>query len=164
MLDTTGYDIGPLVQSVAAEYGIPAVGLLALLKAESNLNPHAARQGIFPDWSYGLGQLTVGLAESYGIGDGTQASWPALVAALQDRHRAIALAADYYRFSLHGAEGSDPSLEGDAWLLTVVLDGRTGTSELQILAADDVAAGPVARARLPHVMPLGFHGSWQPAV
>ena len=44
-----------------------------------------------------------------------------------------------------------------------VVGGAKMHSALQILAADDLAAGPVARARLPHVMPLGFHGSWQPA-
>ena len=50
--------------------------------------------------------------------------------------------------------------EADAWLLTVVLDALAGTSELHVLDARDLAAGPVARARLPHIMPLGFHGSW----
>lgn len=39
--------------------------------------------------------------------------------------------------------------EADAWLLTVVLDSLAGTSELQILDARDLAAGPLARARLP---------------
>lgn len=52
--------------------------------------------------------------------------------------------------------------EADAWLLTVVLDAAAGASELQVLDGRDLAAGPVARARLPHVMPLGFHGSWLP--
>ncbi|MBL8970582.1 MAG: carotenoid oxygenase family protein [Myxococcales bacterium] len=44
-----------------------------------------------------------------------------------------------------------------------VVGGAKMHSALQILAADELAAGPVARARLPRVMPLGFHGSWQPA-
>ena len=52
--------------------------------------------------------------------------------------------------------------EADAWLLTVVLDSVAATSELHVLDARDLAAGPVARARLPHIMPLGFHGSWLP--
>lgn len=52
--------------------------------------------------------------------------------------------------------------EGDVWLLTVVLDAAAGVSELHVLDGRDLAAGPVARARLPHVMPLGFHGSWIP--
>lgn len=117
VLDTTGTDIGPLVQDTAAEYGIPAVGLLALLKAESGLNPNATRKGVWPDWSVGLGQCTVQLARSYGIGDGTPSSWPAVVAALCDRAKSIRVAADYYRFCLHNAEGDDPSLSGDAYLL-----------------------------------------------
>jgi all-trans-8'-apo-beta-carotenal 15,15'-oxygenase len=53
--------------------------------------------------------------------------------------------------------------EGDVWLLSVVLDAREAASELQIFDGRDLEAGPVARARLPHVMPLGFHGSWVPA-
>lgn len=50
--------------------------------------------------------------------------------------------------------------EADVWLLTVVLDAAGPASELQIFDGNDLEAGPVARARLPHVMPLGFHGSW----
>lgn len=50
--------------------------------------------------------------------------------------------------------------DGDAWLLSVVLDARAGASELQIFDGGALERGPVARARLPHVMPLGFHGSW----
>jgi len=54
-----------------------------------------------------------------------------------------------------GGEG-----ERDVWLLSVVLDTRAGASELQIFDGAALEAGPIARARLPHVMPLGFHGSW----
>ena len=101
VLDSTGYDVGPLVQDTAAEYGIPVVGLLALLKAESDLNPTAERWGTWPDVSFGLGQTTVQLAASYGIGDGTPASADAVRRALFDRATAVRLAADYYRFGLH---------------------------------------------------------------
>ncbi len=38
VLDTEGHDIWPDVQRWAAEYGVPAVGFLALLQAESGLN------------------------------------------------------------------------------------------------------------------------------
>lgn len=97
--------------------------------------------------------------------DGTHAI-PARPAVLEvDTGRVIEapIARDAWAGELVPVARAGATGEGDAWLLTVVLDGRTGTSELQILAADDLAAGPVARARLPHVMPLGFHGSWQPA-
>lgn len=38
------------------------------MKAESNLNPYAAREGVWPDVSYGLAQQTVAYAP---FGDGT---------------------------------------------------------------------------------------------
>jgi all-trans-8'-apo-beta-carotenal 15,15'-oxygenase len=53
--------------------------------------------------------------------------------------------------------------ERDVWLLTVVLDANARRSELRILDGNDLAAPPVARAALPHVMPLGFHGNFTAA-
>ena len=53
--------------------------------------------------------------------------------------------------------------ERDVWLLTVVLDANAKRSELRVLDGNDLAAPPVARAALPHVMPLGFHGNWTSA-
>ena len=53
--------------------------------------------------------------------------------------------------------------ERDVWLLTVVLDANRKRSELRILDGNDLAAPPVARAPLPHVMPLGFHGNFTAA-
>jgi carotenoid cleavage dioxygenase-like enzyme len=52
--------------------------------------------------------------------------------------------------------------EGEGWLLTIVYDHVAGTSELAVLEALDVAAGPVAEVRLPRRVPYGFHGAWVP--
>ena len=52
--------------------------------------------------------------------------------------------------------------EDDGWLLGLVHDVDGGASELAVLAADDVAAGPVATVALPGRVPLGFHGNWVP--
>jgi carotenoid cleavage dioxygenase-like enzyme len=41
-----------------------------------------------------------------------------------------------------------------------VLDGASRATELRVLDAADLAAPPVARVPLPHVVPLGFHGNW----
>jgi len=54
------------------------------------------------------------------------------------------------------------SSERDAWLLTMVLDARAGRTELHVLDAADLPAGPVAKIPLPHIVPFGFHGSWVP--
>jgi carotenoid cleavage dioxygenase len=51
-------------------------------------------------------------------------------------------------------------VEGEGWLLSGVYDGATGASHLAILDASAVEAGPLARACLPHRMPMGFHGCW----
>ena len=31
-------------------------------------------------------------------------------------------------------------------------------------AADDIAAGPIARIELPHRVPAGLHGNWFPGL
>jgi carotenoid cleavage dioxygenase len=56
----------------------------------------------------------------------------------------------------------DPSgtAEDDGWLLNIVSDDVTDTSDLVVLDARDVAAGPVATVHLPCRVPFGFHGSW----
>lgn len=52
--------------------------------------------------------------------------------------------------------------EGDGWLLSVVYRGAENRSDLAVLDATDVAAGPVALAHLSHRVPAGFHGNWRP--
>ncbi len=49
--------------------------------------------------------------------------------------------------------------EGDGVLLAVGSDLDRGTAELVVLGADDLQ--PLATARLPIAIPLGFHGSFQ---
>ena len=50
--------------------------------------------------------------------------------------------------------------EGKGWLLAVAFRGRENVSELLVLNAQDVTAGPVASAKLPRRVPFGFHGNW----
>jgi len=46
--------------------------------------------------------------------------------------------------------------------MTYVTDMRTRTSEVVILHAQDLAAGPVATIHIPYRVPIGFHGNWIP--
>lgn len=48
--------------------------------------------------------------------------------------------------------------DGSRWLLGPSLDWASGQSLLRVFRLDDVAAGPVATARLPYALPLGLHG------
>jgi carotenoid cleavage dioxygenase len=52
--------------------------------------------------------------------------------------------------------------EDEGWLMAYVHDEATGISELVTLDATDVAAGPIARVRLPQRVPYGFHATWLP--
>ena len=54
------------------------------------------------------------------------------------------------------------SAEDDGWLMTYVSDMTTKTSEVVILHAQDLEAGPVASIHIPHRVPIGFHGNWIP--
>jgi carotenoid cleavage dioxygenase len=50
--------------------------------------------------------------------------------------------------------------EDDGWLLSIVTRRDGSASQLLVLDATDVAAGPVAAVTLPRGVPAGFHGSW----
>ena len=55
---------------------------------------------------------------------------------------------------------ADATAEDDCWILTVVYDAGTDSSELCILDAADITAPEVARITLPQRVPYGFHGNW----
>ena len=53
--------------------------------------------------------------------------------------------------------------EGDGYLLAVAYLGQENKGELQVFDALDIAAGPIARAKVPRRVPYGFHGNWMAA-
>ncbi len=53
--------------------------------------------------------------------------------------------------------------EDEGWLMGLVIDTPSQTTELAILDARAFEAPPVATVRLPHRIPPGFHGNWFPA-
>ncbi|MBB4838134.1 carotenoid cleavage dioxygenase [Sphingomonas kyeonggiensis] len=50
--------------------------------------------------------------------------------------------------------------EDEGWLMGFVIDAAAGTTDLAILDARDFEAPPLARIRVPHIVPPGFHGNW----
>ncbi len=55
---------------------------------------------------------------------------------------------------------ADGTTEDAGWILSVVYDATTDTSELCILDAEDISGPEVARIHLPQRVPYGFHGNW----
>jgi carotenoid cleavage dioxygenase-like enzyme len=49
------------------------------------------------------------------------------------------------------------------WVLTVVYDGNSQTSEVVLFDSDALDEEPVCRLGLPSVIPFSFHGKWKPA-
>jgi carotenoid cleavage dioxygenase-like enzyme len=60
------------------------------------------------------------------------------------------------------APDPDGTAEDDGWLLNLVFDRESATSELRIVDARDMEGDPVARVHLPRRVPFGFHGNWMP--
>jgi len=58
---------------------------------------------------------------------------------------------------------ANAAAEDDGWLLSIWWDPATDRSELVIQDATDLSATPVARVKLTHRVPMGFHGSWSSA-
>jgi carotenoid cleavage dioxygenase-like enzyme len=57
---------------------------------------------------------------------------------------------------------ADGRAENEGWVLSVVYDATTDSSDLVILDATSFAGPPVATVHLPARVPFGFHGSWLP--
>ena len=51
--------------------------------------------------------------------------------------------------------------EGEGYLLTVIYRASENRSDLGIFNAENIEAGPLATAELPHRVPYGFHGNWR---
>ena len=52
--------------------------------------------------------------------------------------------------------------EDDGWLVNAVYDSGTDRTDVCVLDARNVEAGPIARIHLPTRMPFGFHANWFP--
>ncbi|MDJ0897789.1 MAG: carotenoid oxygenase family protein [Xenococcus sp. MO_188.B8] len=55
---------------------------------------------------------------------------------------------------------SQPDNLEQGWLLTVVYDGNTDSSEVRIYKGDRLNEAPICRLALPSTIPHSFHGKW----
>ena len=60
------------------------------------------------------------------------------------------------------APNPDGDGEDDGWLLNTVHHDDTDTTDVVVLEARDISAGPVATVHMPRRVPFGFHANWFP--
>ncbi len=58
---------------------------------------------------------------------------------------------------------SADAAEGDGFVLAIVYRGAENRSDLIVLDAQQIEAGPLATIQCPVRIPWGFHGNWRPA-
>ncbi|MHC5934348.1 carotenoid oxygenase family protein [Nostoc sp.] len=61
---------------------------------------------------------------------------------------------------IHAQDSQNPE---QGWLLTVVYDGNSDSSEIWVFDSDRLDAEPICKLGLPSVIPHSFHGTWNPA-
>jgi len=66
------------------------------------------------------------------------------------------------RYPMEPIYAPDADNPAQGWILTVVFDGNTNTSEAWVYDSERLDDEPVCRLALPTVVPLGFHGTWKP--
>ncbi|MEC4016210.1 carotenoid oxygenase family protein [Streptomyces sp. H27-D2] len=132
-----------------------------------------------PSEGYGTAWARGHLAEAGGSGAGGSGAGASTTAPAKIERVGIGLvkydlergSSEVHRFHPDGDVGeavfvpADPGMsaaEDDGWLLSYVFDPERGATDLVVLAAQDVTAGPVARIHLPARVPIGFHGNWLP--
>ena len=85
------------------------------------------------------------------------------------KYDAVTGAKTQWQSGAHGHVGEavfapdpDGTGEDDGWLLTLVWNDSTDGTDLCVIDARDVAAGPVARIHAPERVSFGFHANWFP--
>ena len=58
------------------------------------------------------------------------------------------------------APRTNATAEDDGYVILFVRDESREESECRVIDAQNFAAGPVARVRIPHRVPFGFHAGW----
>jgi carotenoid cleavage dioxygenase-like enzyme len=67
------------------------------------------------------------------------------------------------RYSSEPIHAQDSQNPEQGWVITVVYDGNTHSSEVWVFDSDRLDEEPVCKLGLPSVIPHSFHGTWNPA-
>jgi carotenoid cleavage dioxygenase-like enzyme len=67
------------------------------------------------------------------------------------------------RYPSEPIHAQDTQNTEQSWVLTVVYDGNSHSSEVWVFDSDRLDAEPVCKLGLPTVIPHSFHGTWNPA-
>ncbi len=68
-----------------------------------------------------------------------------------------------HRYPMEPIYAPDLRNPDQGWILTVVFDGSSQSSEVWIFDSAHLDEQPICRMALPTVIPFGFHGTWNPA-
>ncbi|MDJ0705603.1 MAG: carotenoid oxygenase family protein [Leptolyngbyaceae cyanobacterium MO_188.B28] len=68
-----------------------------------------------------------------------------------------------HRYPAEPTYAADAMNPQQGWILTVVFDGNTDSSEVWIYDCDRLEDEPVCRLGLPSIIPHSFHGAWKSA-
>jgi carotenoid cleavage dioxygenase-like enzyme len=55
---------------------------------------------------------------------------------------------------------SEKAAEGDGYVLDLVYNRDTNTSDMCVFDALNISSGPIGRAKVSHRVPVSFHGTW----
>ncbi len=58
------------------------------------------------------------------------------------------------------APADNPKSEDHGYVITFMWNAKKQQQELQVFDALDISAGPMARVKMPHPIPVGFHACW----
>ncbi|MDB2439432.1 carotenoid oxygenase family protein [Hellea sp.] len=58
------------------------------------------------------------------------------------------------------APADNPQSEDHGYVITFMWNDKSKEQELQVFDAQDISAGPLARVKIPHAIPVGFHACW----
>ncbi|MDB9510435.1 carotenoid oxygenase family protein [Kamptonema animale CS-326] len=132
-------------------------------QAEEVLNRHCEFPIVSPSEVGQLSRYTYLSVQREGV-DISQEMFGAI--ARFDSHTGTLTCADFgeNRYPSEPIYAPDPSDRDRGWILTLVYDGNSDTSEVWIFDSAGIAGEPVCRLALPSVVPMGFHGTWKSAI